>query len=274
MKKVEEFKDINAFKMDISYTELDSASPKNIHSHHIHNECEIYVNISGDVSFAVEDSLYPIVPGSVIITRPYEYHHCIYHSNKLHKHFWILLQSAGNEGLFDIFYKRELGKNNLLMLDAQNSDELINICHRLNNGIEDDTEKYYCFFKMMSLLNNATRLNTAKDSYNNSILKAIDYINTNFSAKISVGELAKLCNCSISTIERHFGEAFALSPSEYIKQRRLASATKMLSEGRSVTDAAYCSGFSDCSKFIGAFKKAYGITPLQYKKSCIEKKVL
>ena len=32
-------------------------------------ECEIYLNLSGDVSFEVENRIYPVSPGTVILTR-------------------------------------------------------------------------------------------------------------------------------------------------------------------------------------------------------------
>lgn len=99
-----EFKKINPFDMDITYIEPDSVSPLNVYNPHIHEECEIYINISGNVSFEVENRLYPLTPESVIITRPYEYHHCIYHNNDLHKHFWILFSARGNEELFKLFW--------------------------------------------------------------------------------------------------------------------------------------------------------------------------
>lgn len=101
---------IAPFEAEISYVSIDPNSSLNINEHHIHDECEIYVNLSGNVSFAVESSVYPVVPGSIIITRPHEFHHCIYHSNEPHRHLCILFSSAGNEQLFDIFFKRDLGK--------------------------------------------------------------------------------------------------------------------------------------------------------------------
>ena len=57
---------------DITKIELDSQSPLNHNEAHIHKRCEVYINLSGDVSFAVENRLYSITRGSVIITRPSE----------------------------------------------------------------------------------------------------------------------------------------------------------------------------------------------------------
>ncbi len=73
---------------------------------HIHDQCEIYINVAGDVSFMVEDRIYPISPGDVIVTRPFEYHQCIYHSIMPHEHFWILFSSKGNEDWLDLFFAR------------------------------------------------------------------------------------------------------------------------------------------------------------------------
>jgi len=73
----------------INHLDIDAASSLNQNETHIHKECEIYLNLSGNVCFEVENHLYPISRGSVIITRPYEYHHCIYRSNARHEHFWI-----------------------------------------------------------------------------------------------------------------------------------------------------------------------------------------
>ena len=265
--KKELFGGIKPFEMTATYIEIDSRSPLNVYDDHIHNECEIYINLSGDVSFAVENSVYPVMPGGIIITRPLEYHHCIYHTNKLHKHFWILFSAAGNERLFDIFYKRELGKNNLLMLPADKTEELFSLCHRLTDGCEDEAEKYYRFFKLINLLNNANAVNALDNSVGDSIIKAINCINNNLSRHISVTEIARECNVSVNTLERRFLQELNISPCAYIRKKRLANAAKLLSEGRSVTEAAELSGFADCSNFILLFKKAYKITPLRYKKT-------
>ncbi len=260
------FKSINQFSVNVSYVDVDSKSPRNVHSNHIHDECEIYVNLSGDVSFSVENSFYPIMPGNVIITRPYEYHHCIYNSNKRHKHFWILFNSDGNEEIFDAFFNRELGKNNLIIPNPERSAELINICKELNNSDVSGVKKYFCFFGLIDILNTADSFNAPKCDGNEAVIKAMNYINENMSSPLSVKEIAEYCNVSVSTLERRIFQKFGISPSEYIKKRRLANATKMLHDGESITCVAYRCGFSDCSSFITHFKKEYEMTPLQYKK--------
>ena len=119
------FPSVNSFSLQISFCDFDSHSKLNQFEHHIHRKCEIYLNLSGDVSFMVEDRIYPVSAGSVIITRPYEYHHCIYHSNERHRHYWVLFSADNNEKILDIFFNRATGQKNPLMIAPSKLDRFI-----------------------------------------------------------------------------------------------------------------------------------------------------
>lgn len=264
---------IHPFDIKSSYVELDSHSTENVFNSHIHNECEIYINLSGDVSFVVENNIYPITPGSIIITRPFEYHHCVYHSDKLHKHFWLLFSATGNEYLFDKFYNRKAGENNLLILGKDKTKELILICQKIINEEMSQLDKYCSFFEMIKLINNASVSNIPTTIYPDTITNALTYINNNLSNHISVEEISKKTNVSINTLERYFTKYLDISPSAYIKKKRLSNASRLLLLGYSVTDAAMNSGFSDCSAFIKIFLETYGETPYAYKKRIIDSRL-
>ena len=51
-----------------------------------------------------------------------------------------------------------------------------------------------------------------------------------------------------------------------ITSMKIQYAKTLLQGGKSVTEACYDSGFSDCSYFISTFQKITGVTPGQYKK--------
>lgn len=233
---------------------------------HIHEECEIYVNLSGDVSFVVEKRIYPVLPGNIIITRPYEYHHCVYHSNKLHKHFWILFSCKGNEELLTRFFNRKEGDGNLLVLPPDKTEKLFSLCRNMTKAENDKMLALADFFELMKLLGSADNINP-KSSYPQDVEFAIKYIGENFSSPITVKDIAKSAGVSVNTLERHFSETLCQTPSGYLLKKRLSHAAFLLSEGESVTNASEKSGFSDYSKFISVFKKNYGMTPLKYKKA-------
>ncbi len=233
---------------------------------HIHSECEIYVNLSGDVSFMVEDTIYPISKGSVIITRPYEYHHCIYNSGAAHGHYWILFSSSGNEHLLDLFFKRKIGTGNLILFDESDREQLLELCESMCcDTNESHVSKMADFFNLISLLERGKNPILNNNGSKRELKNVLNYINTNYINSITIKEIAMTNNMSVNTLERKFLKALKMTPSAYIKQKRLANAVRLLSEGESVTNACINSGFSDCSAFITLFKKQYGMTPLKYK---------
>lgn len=260
------FDEISKFKMDITHINLDSNFKENVNDSHIHQECEIYFNLTGDVSFMVEDNIYPISTGSAIITRPYEYHHCIYNSNAMHEHYWILFSCEKNEKVLDLFFNRNVGENNLIVLKPEKTTELVSI---FNSFIKEDMtefEKHCNFFKILDILGNGAKIKSGNSKLSPEIAETIKLINKNFSNEIAVGEIAKTLHISINTLERHFKNQIGITMREYIFEKRMSNAVRLLAESASVLEACEKSGFSDYSHFIACFKKKFGITPLAYKK--------
>ena len=93
----------------------------------------------------VEDRIYPVSVGSVIITRPYEYHHCIYHSNERHRHYWVLFSLDNNEKILDIFINRATGQKNFLMIAPSKLDRFVFILEKLRCG-KLTAVNYYRYF--------------------------------------------------------------------------------------------------------------------------------
>ncbi len=257
-----------AASVSLQYIELDSTSPRNQFKSHVHPECEIYLNLSGDVSFMVENHIYPISSGDIIITRPYEYHHCIYHSNALHRHYWMLLSSNGNEALMKPFFDRPVGVGNLIVLSAQKNKELQELFRSMLQSEAEEPEKTLQFLTILSILQTGALADPSKAHtlLPPDLALALSYINDNFSKAISVKELATVAHVSVNTLERHFLNHLQISPYEFIKQKRLMYAAELLGKGKTVAEASSESGFADYSHFISIFKRFFGITPLQYKK--------
>ena len=258
----QKFAEISSFELDAQYHE--SGRSEMVSISHVHEECEIYINISGNVSFVVENRIYPIEPGSIIITRPFEYHRCIYHSEKLHRHFCFFFSCKGNEFILDKFFDRELGQNNHLKLGKKETQELVYLCREITQKKGSDRENYFRFFQLLHYLEKADH-NGTEGSYPSDVLYVVDYIGRHYAEPISVEKIAKEAGVSVNTLERHFSACLQMTPTIYIRQKRLAIAAQLLSEGKTVSETAEMSGFSDYSGFIALFKKNYGVTPLKYK---------
>lgn len=231
---------------------------------HIHNKCEIYVNLTGKVSFMVENRIYNIQSGDVVITRPYEAHHCIYHDSSAHEHFCINFSPNHLEEILDVFLKRNTGEENLISLPKQEKEKLINLCNTLVQA-QSGVERYIAFFSVIELLS-CEKHRTSGAELSPDVKTCIDFINENLSRQITVRELADISHVTVNTLERHFKTYIGISPYTYMQNCRLAMAVDILENGGTVTQAADDSGFADYSHFIALFKKRYGKTPLQFKK--------
>ena len=261
------FDGVAPFGMEIRYIDILPDDPDNTYEHHIHEGCEIYVNITGDVSFMVEDKIYPVRSGSAIITRPYEYHHCIYHSNEHHEHLWMLFDGKGNESLLPLFYDREPGENNLIELSEKQMAKV----KELFGGIISKERSKACeaadFLRIITILENADgSSDDISDTVPKDISGAIAFIGENLGNVFTVSDVAKAAHISVNTLERRFLEILKVTPSGYIKSRRLARAAELLPSCSSVGEVCDKCGFQDYSNFIAVFKKQFGITPLKFKK--------
>jgi AraC-like DNA-binding protein len=96
---------------------------------------------------------------------------------------------------------------------------------------------------------------------------AINYINRNYSEKITIDMLAKQVSISASRFSTLFKQETGYSPYYYIINTRLHAAYQLLSScSNSIEHIALDVGFNDASSFIYSFRKKYKITPAQFRK--------
>ena len=88
----------------------------------------------------------------------------------------------------------------------------------------------------------------------------------NYLYNLKVEEFAKLCGRSLSAFKRDFKEVFKMTPSRWIKNKRLEYAKNLLVESDlNINQIAYDSGFVNASHFIKSFRDKYKAPPHQYR---------
>ncbi len=260
------------FLMDFSYNlSFDKVGDPSHDDDHIHSVCEVYVNLQGDVSFAVEDKVYPIKRGDIIITKPNEVHRCIYHSDCIHECYCFWLNSASySEDVLGCFFSRRNGEGNLIRVGEDARDELFVICKKLFDKLssgKEDAGKYACVFDFLDFLNSHRDDISPAEQLPSELMAVLEYINANFRSACTVNDICEEFFISRSTLQRRFKEYMHTTPAAYIESKRLALAKELLENGERVQKVCTEAGFSDYSHFISLFKQKFGMTPLKYGKT-------
>jgi AraC family transcriptional regulator len=103
------------------------------------------------------------------------------------------------------------------------------------------------------------------------IRRAVALVETNFAAKLSREEMARAAGLSVSHFSKLFALCIGASPHQYLVRCRLRHAKKLLlkpEESLSLVDVASEAGFADQAHFSRHFRRAYGVSPLAFRRAC------
>lgn len=250
--------------MTLYYYENKPYQPQNSLQLHSHEAYELYVHLSGDISFIIGSRLYSVRPGDLLLFRPGEMHQCILNEESERTYFNIFF--SGNDKLLLSSLGRAGEGNNVMSLPYEKMKRFLSLSHELCNGVTAPLTYIRQIFELLELLEYACSLPDKNDLILPEDVNAvIRMIEENLARPMTVKDMAAWAFVSVNTLERHFRQTMNLSPSEYLKQRRLIHARNLLASGCSVQSACDQSGFSDCSHFITLFRSVFGVTPLKYK---------
>jgi AraC-like DNA-binding protein len=99
------------------------------------------------------------------------------------------------------------------------------------------------------------------------IRKVADLVRERYCENLLLGDLAAAAGLSIFQLIGLFKRGIGTTPHVYLTDIRLNAACRRLGLGDTIAEAAVASGFCDQSALTKHFKRAYGITPLQFAKA-------
>ena len=101
------------------------------------------------------------------------------------------------------------------------------------------------------------------------IFKCIQYIANHINTDISVEKIANELNMDRSTLSKKFKRELGFNISSYIMRRKLEEAKSLLSyTDKTISEISEYLCFSTQSYFQNVFKKKYGLTPKEFRKTC------
>jgi AraC-like DNA-binding protein len=110
-------------------------------------------------------------------------------------------------------------------------------------------------------------LELMSDLYSTRTVSIKKVIDLHIYSNLTIEELAKLCNLSLSSFKREFKKVFDDSPANYILSAKIKKAKELLAiSDLPINEIAYETGFNDPLYFTRQFKKKVGNSPSVYRK--------
>ena len=105
----------------------------------------------------------------------------------------------------------------------------------------------------------------------NTAINTKKYIDTHFAREINLDSLAQLQFTSKYHLIRVFKKYYGVTPRQYLIDKRIEHAKKILKTGQSVSDTCYTVGFASVNSFSNLFKAKTGMAPSIYRKATFDK---
>lgn len=102
---------------------------------------------------------------------------------------------------------------------------------------------------------------------NSAVIRAVDYINANYTSEITMQQLCKAAGVSEQHLCRLFRSVLNSRPMEYAAKRRIQAAKVLLTDTPlTIEEIAEETGFCTSSYFCKLFRRYEGMTPTQFRR--------
>lgn len=240
---------------------------------HAHDFLELYLFLDGSVTYYIEDQVYDLCPGDLLIIPPGRMHRPVIANERAAYERMVLwveldyiarIDSAAGElqaalrGVGANGYRVPLRGDDLIFAAS-----LFRRIAKMERGgvFTSSAIRLYLkdAFEAYSLVEKEARGETAV------IPQVIRYLTEHFREPLRLDDLAARFFISKSYLNRHFKAYTNATVYAYLMALRITHARRMLREGATAAEAGRECGFSDYSTFYKAFKAQTGITPQEFK---------
>lgn len=248
---------------------------------HTHNYYEFYFFLEGDVQVQVDNELFPVRFGDIMLIPPHIPHCTIIQSHETPYRrfvFWIsqdycnhLLQSSPDYAYIMQYVATEkhyIFHTEQIVFNAIQSKILRILEEMHSEKFGRNAQISVCVNDLVLALNRLVyEQNTPKHKSSEHLLyqQLTEYIEEHLEEDLSLENLAQKFFVSKYHIAHVFKDNIGISIHQYITKKRLSRCKDAISLKMSITEVYHMFGFGDYSSFYRAFKKEYGISPKDYR---------
>jgi len=246
---------------------------------------------TGAIDFQLESGRYPLRPGDLTITRPWQPHKLgdpRIGAGRLH---WLILDIGVRQPHQEwqwpewvVLTKEDLAElTDFLRRNEQpvwKSGGEISRCFRqmtgcIDGNIESGASKMMIYINelLLNLLelfrSQKVKLSTSLTTARRSTELFLGSIKNNLAEPWTLDSMAAACGLGVTRFVHYCKELTNLAPMQYLNQMRLEQAAKILKTDpkATITETAFQCGFSSSQYFATLFKRYFKCSPREYRKA-------
>lgn len=248
---------------------------------HTHDYYEFYFFLEGDVSIQIEQEVYPLRFGDIMLIPPGTAHRLVIHDPNIRYRrfvFWISLAycdslRAASDDYDYLMRKAVKDKIYIFHNDRISFNTIQTKILRLLEEIHSErfgkkTQIPLCVNDLVLHINRIIYeqdFPESKSGESSLYERLLAYIEEHIDEELSLDGLAEIFYVSKYHIAHIFKDNLGMSIHQYIMKKRLSLCKEALLGNKSISKVYSAFGFGDYSSFYRAFKKEYGISPRDFK---------
>ena len=251
---------------------------------HSHDSYEIFLPVAGSLAFDVEAYRYTVERGSVLILPPFVSHRLIVQDSEPLEYLYAQFSPKAmpdeedlKETVESLFHGYGEGEMSMRHLPKESFAFVHGAIKRL--CVSGTKEVHDQFFRILSPLLreillygipvNGKQGELAKKGSRKTALtdQIVDYVSLHYADIQDLSFVVDVFHYSTVHVNSLFKNRLGVSLWRYVLHIRLDRACDMLVNGMHASEVALSCGFKDYSTFYRLFKKSYGITPTECRRT-------
>lgn len=248
----------------------NTARPRNsLFKRHDHSNYEIYLLDEGTCSYFIENKVYHVEKGDLILIPPHTLHKANYDEAEYERRvIWCAPQYVPQDVLAKLPSHMHLHHTPAVFPEIAASFDRI---ERETERADEYTDQIlmHCMQVLFYTLMRGVDRYTVEQEGNPYIRHAVRYIQEHYDGTVRLSDVAREVAISAEHLSRLFKGETGFGFSEYLNVLRLQKAEEMLRESphMRVSAVAFACGFNDSNYFCERFKQVYGCSPMQHRRN-------
>lgn len=246
----------------------------------LHDWYELFFVKAGEVSWFIENEMYPVSPYSLTIFNSQEVHKLHIRSNKRFERMKLLFNPAlarklNAEGYDPLacFDDRPKGKRNIVTLSRQQGQELMDLFEKfpaMGNQPEAPLVKLLTLMEILIFANQRYRDSPAASEspiLPEKVSSVMRYVAEHLDGDLSLDTISSALDINRFYLCRMFKKETGSTLHNYILYKRVSEAKQLLRDGIKTTQVCGMCGFGSMARFTASFKNVMDQTPSTYAKA-------